>query len=94
MLEGTQEVGAGVRALLSGGVALYLVTVGVTNVLMQRSRRSGWWWAAAASVVAVADAALDVPALAVAGVLAVLVLAVVITGLEQEARGEVELEKL
>ena len=94
VLEGTEEVGAGVRALLSGGVALYLVTVGVTNVLMQRSGRSGWWWAAAASVVAVADIALDVPALAVAGVLAVLLVAVVVTGLEQEARGEVELEKL
>ena len=94
VLEGTEEVGAGVRALLSGGVALYLVTVGVTNVLMQRSGRSGWWWAAAASVVAVADIALDVPALAVAGVLAVLLVAVVVTGLEQEARGEVELEEL
>ena len=94
VLEGTEEVGAGIRALLSGGVALYLVTVGVTNVLMARSGRSGWWWAAAASVVAVVDVALDVPALAVAGVLAVLLVAVVLTGLEQEARGRLELETL
>ncbi len=94
VVEGASDVAAGVRALLSGGVALYLVTVGVTNVLMSRSLRSGWWWAAAAAVVAVGDAALDVPALAVAGVLALLLAAVVVTGLEQEARGRVELETL
>ena len=94
VVEGASDVGAGVRALLSGGVALYLVTVGVTNVLMSRSGRSGWWWAVAAAVVAVGDAALDVPALVVAAVLALLLAAVVVTGLEQEARGRVELETL
>ncbi len=94
VLEGTSEVGAGLRALLSGGVALYLVTVGVTNATMARGARSGWWWAAVASVVAVADAVLDVPALGVVAVLAALLVVVVVTGLEQEARGNVELETL
>lgn len=94
VLEGTDEVGAGLRALLSGGVALYLVTVGVTNAAMARGGRSGWWWAVAAAVVAVGDAVLDVPALGVAAVLAVLLVVVVVTGLEQEARGNVELEAL
>jgi len=94
VLEGTDEVGAGLRALLSGGVALYLVTVGVTNAAMAPRGRNGWWWAAAAAVVAGGDVLLDVPALGVAAVLAVLLVAVVVTGLEQEARGNVELETL
>ena len=94
VLEGASDVGAGVRALLSGGVALYLLTVGVTNAVMDRGAGSGWWWAAFASLIAAADVVLDVPALAVAGVLAALLVAVVLTGLEQEARGNVELEAL
>ena len=94
VLGGTDEVGAGLRTLLSGGVALYLVTIGVTNAVMDRGIGSGWWWAALAAVVAVGDAVLDVPALAVAGVLAGLVVVVVVTGLEQEARGNVDLEAL
>jgi low temperature requirement protein LtrA len=94
VLEGTDEVSAGLRALLSGGVALYLVTVGVTNAAMAPRGRNGWWWAALAAVVAVGDVLLDVPALGVAAVLAVLLVAVVVTGLEQEARGNVELETL
>jgi predicted membrane protein len=61
---------------------------------MARGASSGWWWAAAASVVALVDVTLDVPALAVAGVLAALLVAVVLTGLEQEARGRLELEAL
>jgi low temperature requirement protein LtrA len=94
VVEGFSEVGDGLRSLLAGGVALYLVTVGATNAAMARRSRSGWWWAAVASVVAVGDAVLDVPALGVVAVLAVLLVAVVVTGLEQEARGEVELDDL
>jgi low temperature requirement protein LtrA len=94
VVEGFAEVGDGLRSLLAGGVALYLVTVGATNAAMARRSRSGWWWAALASVVAVGDAVLDVPALGVVAVLAVLLVAVVVTGLEQQARGEVELERL
>ncbi len=94
VVEGFAEVGDGLRSLLAGGVALYLVTVGATNAGMARRSRSGWWWAAVASLVAVVDAALDVPALGVVVVLALLLVAVVVTGLEQEARGEVELEEL
>jgi low temperature requirement protein LtrA len=94
VVEGFAEVGDGLRSLLAGGVALYLVTVGATNAGMARRSRSGWWWAAVASLVAVVDAVLDVPALGVVAVLALLLVAVVVTGLEQEARGEVELEEL
>ena len=74
-------------------MALYLLTVGVTNAAMDRASGRGWW-VTLASVIAVGDAVLDVPALAVAGVLAALLLVVVVTGLEQEAPGSVELEAL
>ncbi len=94
VLEGFAEVGDGLRSLLAGGVALYLLTVGVTNAAMARGGRNGWWWAAVASVVAVGDAVLDVPALGVVAVVAGLLVVVVVTGLEQEARGNVELERL
>ena len=90
--EGTAESGTGPRALLSGGVALYLVTVAVTNAGMAQKARSGWWWAGLAAVVAAADVLLELPALAVVGVLAALLVAVVVVGLRQEARGEVELQ--
>ena len=72
------------RALLSCGVALYLLTAGVTNAAMDRAPGRGWWWVTLASVIAVGDAVLDVPALAVAGVLAALLMVVVVTGLGQE----------
>lgn len=66
----------------------------MTNVAMARGGRNGWWWATAASLVAVGDVALDVPALGVAAVLAVLLVAVVVTGLQQEARANIDLERL
>ncbi len=47
-----------------------------------------------AALIAVADAVVEVPALAVVGVLAVLLLVVIAVGLEQEARGNVQLEEL
>ena len=91
VVEGSADASPGVRALLSGGVALYLLTIAVTNAGMARRARSGWWWAAVAAVVAAADVLLDVPALVVVGVLAVLLVVVVVVGLDREARGDVEL---
>jgi len=94
VVEGTAEASVGVRILLSGGVALYLLSVAVTNVGMSRSAGSRWWWAAIAAAVAAADALVDLPALAVMGVLAALLIVVVVVGLDQEARGNVELESV
>ncbi len=94
VLAGTAPPSAVERGVLTGGVALYLVAVAVTNAGMARRVRSGWWWAAAAAGVAVADAIWTLPALAVVGILAVLLVVVVIVGLEQGARGNVELTPL
>ncbi|NHC44289.1 low temperature requirement protein A [Motilibacter aurantiacus] len=94
VVEGAADASAGSRALVSGGVALYLLSVALTNVGMQRRGRSGWWWAALAALVAAADALLDLPALAVAGVLAALLVVVVAFGLEQHARGNLQLEEM
>jgi len=94
VIESTGQASTGVRALLSCGVALYLVTVAVTNAGMAQRVRSGWWWVAAAAAVAGADAVLELPALAVVGALAALLVAVVVVGSEQEARGNVQLADL
>ena len=91
VVEGTGESTTGVRTLLAVGVALYLLSVAATNAGMARQARSGWWWAGVAAVVAAADAVLQLPALAVVGLLALLLAVVVGVGLEQEARGNVEL---
>lgn len=90
--EGGAEAGASARAFVSAGVALYLVTIAVTNVGMAQDTRSGWWWAALAALVALGDAVLPVPAVAVVAVLAALLVAVVVVGMVRSARGEVELE--
>ena len=89
--QGSAGASPGARALLSGGVALYLLSVAVTNAGMSRQARSGWWWVALAAGVAAADTLLDVPALVVVGVLAVLLVLVVVVGLDREARGKVQL---
>ncbi len=94
VLESTDEASAGVRALVSGGVALYLLTIALTNAGMSRRSHSGWWWAGLAAVIALLEAVIEVPALVVVGVLAALLAVVVAVGLEQEARGNVELEEL
>jgi low temperature requirement protein LtrA len=94
VVEGGGEASTGSRVLLSGGVALYLVTIGLTNAGMARRGRNGWLWTIVAAVVAVADALFELPALAVTGVLAVVLVAVVIIGLDQEARGNVDLKRL
>jgi low temperature requirement protein LtrA len=94
VLDNTADAGVGARALLSGGVALYLLTIAVTNAGMARHSRSGWWWAVLAAAVAAADAVLEIPALAIVAILATLVTVVLVVGLEQEARGNVELESM
>ena len=94
VMESTKDASVGARVLLTGGVALYLVTIAATNAGMAQRARSGWWWAAAAAVVAVVDGVFGVPALVVVGVLATLMVVVVAVGLEQEARGEIEVEAL
>ncbi|HEU0101350.1 MAG TPA: low temperature requirement protein A [Mycobacteriales bacterium] len=94
VLENTAQAGLAGRVLLSGGVALYLVSIALTNAGMARKVRSGWWWAVAAAAVAVADALVELPALAIVGVLAALLVVVVAVGMEQEARGNVELEEV
>ncbi len=88
------EATAGTRAVLAGGVALYLASISLTNAGMSQRGRNGWWWALPAVGVAFADTLFDLPALVVASVLAALVVVVVIVGLEQEARGRVQLEPL
>lgn len=82
------------RAVLAGGVALYLASIAATNAGMSENSRSGWWWALAAAGVAAAGALLQLSALWTVGALAVLVLGVVLVGLVQEAKGRVELEAL
>jgi low temperature requirement protein LtrA len=82
------------RLLLSGGVALVLVTMSVTNASMSGSWRTGWWWPTLAAVVAAADALLDLPPLPVVGFLAALVVGVALTGAVQQARGRVEVATL
>ena len=94
VLESAGDASEGTRVVLAGGVAVYLTAVGLTNTGMSSNARSGWWWAVLAAGVAVADALLDLPALAVVGVLALLLVTVVLVGLDQEARGRVELESL
>ena len=94
VLESTAESSVGVRTLLAGGVALYLVTVAVTNAGMAQRARSGWWWAGLAAAFAVGDALLEMPALAVVGGLAVLMCVVVAVGADQSARGRVQLAEI
>jgi low temperature requirement protein LtrA len=84
---GRGDVPIGTRLLLAGGVAVYLVAMAVTDAGMSRRARRGWWWPLGAAAVAVLDAALDLPALVVVGALAALVVAVVVVGTVERARG-------
>ena len=79
-----------------GLTALYAVTVVPFLAVLALADRSGLapgrW--AAASLVAVVDALLDVPALGVVAVLAALLVGVVVAGLDQRARGNVETDAI
>lgn len=94
VVESTSESSDGVRVLLSGGVALYLVAVAVTNVGMAQGMRNGWWWALLAAAIAAADTVLELPALAVVTTLAALLVVVVVVGMQQEARGKLEVRQV
>jgi low temperature requirement protein LtrA len=91
---GAGEVPTGTRLLLAGGVALYLVSMTVTDTGMSRRPRSRWWWPLAAAAVALVDVLLELPAVVVVGALAVLVGAVVVAGLVQRSTGDLAVDQV
>jgi low temperature requirement protein LtrA len=90
---GAGEVPAGTRLMLAGGVAVYLVSVAVTDSGMSRRPRSYWWWPIAAAAVAVLDVVLELPAVAVVGALAVLMVVVVVVGTVERETGHLAVGK-
>jgi low temperature requirement protein LtrA len=89
---GAGEVPAGTRFLLAGGVAVYLVSMTVTDSGMSRGTRSGWWWPLAAAALAVLDAVLELPAAVVVGALAALMAAVVVVGTAERSTGRLDVD--
>jgi low temperature requirement protein LtrA len=89
---GEGEVPAGTRILLAGGVAVYLVSVAVTDGGMSKGARRGWWWPLVAAVLAVLDAVLELPAVVVVGALAVLLVLVVVVGSAERSAGRMDVE--
>jgi low temperature requirement protein LtrA len=89
---GAGEVPAGTRLLLAGGVAVYLVSMTVTDSGMSRGTRRGWWWPLAAAVLAVLDAVLELPAVVVVGALAALMVAVVVVGTVERSTGQLDVD--
>jgi low temperature requirement protein LtrA len=90
---GAGEVPTGTRLLLAGGVALYLLSAALTASAMAQRPRGRWWWPVAAAVVAALDAALQLPAVAVVGALAALVVAVVVVGTVERVTGRLAVEE-
>ncbi|SFO71849.1 Low temperature requirement protein LtrA [Geodermatophilus dictyosporus] len=88
------DVPAGTRLLVAGGVAAYLASASITASAMTGEVRRGWWWPLLAAGVALLDALLDVPAVAVIGALAALVCAVVVAGLVQRSSGRLATEEV
>jgi low temperature requirement protein LtrA len=84
----------GTRALLAGGIAIYLAAVALTNTGMARTWRTGWWGPLAAAVIALADLFVTPPALVVMSTLAALMVVVVTVGIVQEGRGRLQLDRL
>ena len=89
---GAGEVPVGTRLLLSGGVAVYLASVVLTDAGMSEGTRRGWWWPAVAAAVAALDAVLELPAAVVVGTLAALVVVVVAVGSAERATGQLEVD--
>jgi hypothetical protein len=85
-------VSAGTRLLLAGGVAVYLVSMALTDSGMSRGTRRGWWWPLAAAAVAALDAVLELPAVLVMAVLAALLVAVVVVGTVERATGRLDVD--
>ncbi len=88
------EVSPGVRLLLAGGVAVYLVSVALTDTGMSKRTRSGWWWPLVAAVMAALDAALELPAVVVVGALAALLVVVVVVGWAERASGQLVVDEV
>ncbi|SDD50512.1 Low temperature requirement protein LtrA [Geodermatophilus telluris] len=91
---GAGEVPAGTRLLVAGGVAAYLASASVTASVMTGEVRRGWWWPLLAAAVALLDALLELPAVAVLGALAALVGAVVVAGLVERSHGRLATEEV
>ena len=91
---GQGEVPRGTRLLLAGGVAVYLVSMTVTDTGMSGRARRGWWWPLAAATVAVLDSALELPAVVIVGALAALLTAVVVVGTVQRATGRLAVDQV
>ena len=91
---GEGEVPTGTRLLLAGGVAVYLISMTITDTGMSRRARSGWWWPLAAAAVALADVALELPAVVIVGALAALLVAVLVVGTVQRATGELAVDEV
>ncbi|MCU1606368.1 MAG: low temperature requirement [Modestobacter sp.] len=89
---GQGDVPVGTMLLLAGGVAVYLAAVSGRNTAMSRGWRSGWWWPMAAAVVAALDVAVELPAVAVVGALAAIVVAVVVAGTMRRVTGQVDVD--
>jgi len=89
---GAGEVPTGTRLLLAGGVAVYLISMAVTDSGMSRRARDNWWWPLAAAALALLDVALELPAVVVVGALAALLVGVVLTGLVQRHTGELAVD--
>jgi low temperature requirement protein LtrA len=91
---GEGEVPAGTRLLLAGGVAVYLVSITITDGGMSKEARRGWWWPLVAAALAVLDAVLELPAVVVVGALAALLVAVLVVGAAERATGRMEVEQV
>jgi low temperature requirement protein LtrA len=88
------EVPTGSRLLLAGGVAVYLASMAVTDTGMSVRSRRNWWWPLGAAGLALLDVVLELPAVAVVGLLAALLVAVTVTGLVERARGELAVDQV
>jgi low temperature requirement protein LtrA len=91
---GRGEVPLGTRLLLAGGVALYLVSMTITDTGMSRRSRSGWWWPVAAAGVALLDVALELPAVVVVGALAAMLVTVLVVGTVQRTTGQLAVDQV
>ena len=91
---GQGEVPTGTRLLLAGGVAVYLVSMTITDTGMSERARSGWWWPLAAAAVALADVALELPAVVIVGALAALLVAVLVAGTVQRKTGDLAVDQV
>jgi low temperature requirement protein LtrA len=91
---GEGEVPTGTRLLLAGGVAVFLISMTITDTGMSRRTRSGWWWPLAAAAVALLDIALELPAVVVVGALAALLIAVLVVGTAQRTSGDLAVDQV